>query len=125
MPSFLSNRVLSLSDQILSLKKLHWCSFLVEPMCLIKMTVRMEPKKTSGLLKSWWLVCQSYFFGCFISWQATSVYRGYFPAICGLCLQITLKLEKFRPFFNDFSDFYCFAVNICVRDVISAFNSIA
>ena len=28
-------------------------------------------------------------------------------------------------FFNDFSNFYCFAVKICVRDVISAFRSIA
>ena len=28
-------------------------------------------------------------------------------------------------FFNDFSDFYCFAVKICVRDVISAVRSIA
>ena len=27
-------------------------------------------------------------------------------------------------FFNDFSDFYCFAIIICVRDVISAFRSI-
>ena len=28
-------------------------------------------------------------------------------------------------FVNDFSDFYCFAVKISVRDVISAFRSIA
>ena len=28
-------------------------------------------------------------------------------------------------FFNDFSVFYCFAVKICVRDVVSAFRSIA
>ena len=39
----------------------------------------------SGLLKSWWSICQSYFLSNFISWQATSVYRGYFPAICRLC----------------------------------------
>ena len=28
-------------------------------------------------------------------------------------------------FFNDFSDFYCFALKICVLDVISVFRSIA
>ena len=30
-----------------------------------------------------------------------------------------------NDFFNDFGDFYCFAVKSCVRDVISAFRSIA
>ena len=33
----------------------------------------------------WWSICLSYFFRCFNSWKATSVYRGYFPAICRLC----------------------------------------
>ena len=59
------------------------------------MTVRIQPKKSGGLLKSWQSVCQSYFFGCFYSWQATSVYRGYFPAICRLCFEIVKKVSRF------------------------------
>ena len=35
-----------------------------------------------------------------------------------------LRSDFLDDFFNDISDFYCFAVKICVRDVISAFSSI-
>ena len=44
--------------------------------------------RKSSLLKDWWSICLSYFFSCFNSWMATSVYRGHFPAICRLCFSI-------------------------------------
>ena len=36
-------------------------------MCVIKLTVRIEPKKFSGLLKDWWSICLFYSFSCFNS----------------------------------------------------------
>ena len=42
-------------------------------------------KNSSGLLKDWWSNCLSNFFSFFNSWKVTSVYRGYFWAICRLC----------------------------------------
>ena len=41
-------------------------------------------KKSSGLLKDWWSICLSCFYSCFNAWKATSVYSGYFQAICRL-----------------------------------------
>ena len=42
-------------------------------------------ENSSGLLKDGWSICLSYFFSCFNSWKATSVYRSCFPAICRVC----------------------------------------
>ena len=51
------------------------------------MTVRSLPKKSSVLLKDRWSIYLVYFYSCFNSCNATSVYRGYFPAICRLCFR--------------------------------------
>ena len=54
-------------------------------------------QKSSDLLKDLWSICLSCFFSCFNSWKATSVYRGYFPAICRLCFFVWYFLEMVFP----------------------------
>ena len=64
-----------------------------------------------------WLIAASAIWGAIIVLQIFFNRRTY------LCFILPWLLEN--DFFNDFSDFYCFAVKICVRFVISAFRSIA
>ena len=58
-------------------------------------------KTSNVLLKGWWSICVSYFFCCFNSRKVTSVYRGYFPAICRLFFLLfkTADLRSYCSYF--------------------------
>ena len=59
---------------------------------------------------------------------ASAIPGGYYYApnfLSSNRFSFCLTLTSWSCLFNDFSNFYCFAVIICVRDVISAFRSIA
>ena len=48
--------------------------FFIDSLC--HKIVSPNLKESSGLLEDWWSFCLSYFFSCFNSWKATSIYCG-------------------------------------------------